>query len=194
MAGIPFPEAAIPPERQKLMRAIANGEVPQLSLNERSYLAGIADQIVEKCPNSAALADRSRLVAFIPEAVARNIFGTNYSGSDLGSVASHNADFIQGALSVRLMGCANPFLAPFAANLGDLLDATRTGVGGGAAVFIRSCSQARTRHQCECISGVGQSVIADIYGRTYSGALVREIISRNPLLGFALMEWGVVNY
>ena len=80
-----------------------------------------------------------------------------------------------------------PCDSPLAEHIADrLVAASRSNRTGAGARFVPSCAPTFGETRCACLAQIGRGVIPDIYQRSYDRGIIKEIISRNPLLGLTI--------
>ena len=126
------------------------------------------------------------------------LFGGDYSNPDLGksmrSVAERNALQIAGTKVGAQIPCG-PVSEKLAQGLLKAVRSNSRGADGGESNFVSSCQRQFTAKQCQCIADTGRVAIPDIHRRMYHRSIIKEMIQRNPLLGFTVgIACGVSNY
>jgi len=141
MVGVRFPGHAIPPQRHALVRSIAEGMAPGPSPSERSFLAGIVAEASDKCGLPRGPEDLLKLWRIVTEALPRAAFGAAYTGNfaaALGSAFGNQASFGEGSLTIRTIGCEDPFVGAFLASLLDFVEGERQDPDGGVPLHPRN--------------------------------------------------------
>ncbi len=184
-------------QRDGLERAL-KGQAIKLNRTNTPFFSGLAAILVKRCSVPRNYKDRADLVKFTVSGLTGFIFGGDYSnpnlGKAIGSQMSNIALISVGNRVGREIPCGG--LAENIANV--IVKAIRAGTrsaSGGVSNFVRSCSRAFDERRCNCLASSGRTVIPDIYSRYYQRSIIKQIISRNPLLGLQIsLTCGIVQY
>ena len=170
-------------EPRRLAEQLFGGGTVEINRATIPFLSGISQRLIGRCTGAIDPSDRALLLRFGVSGASNLIFGGDYSNSDLrkgmGSLGSN----------VTLTAIGN--------KVGDTLRCTKSEAGRvagliarsvraneKAGVFMPSCQSSFTRQQCSCLAKIAAGVIPDIQRRRYHRGLIKEMIGRNPLLGF----------
>lgn len=184
MQGVRIPLQAIPAGRQQLVAALVAGKLTRLNGDAQSFLGGVVDQAISGCGLPASPAERLTLLRPLVSAVDRSVFGNAYGDADLmkmlGGIAGGQAMHIEGQETVKAITCADPFLGVLLAAIADLNANAGQTADGRESLFVRTCSNDRTKEQCECVAREARAIIPDIDRRPYSRDIFPSIVQANP--------------
>lgn len=186
----------VPGEIQDDVKKLGGTQPFSLNRVNMPFMAGMAQYLGEKCGLPSNMKDRLELAGLVMNGSSSLLGGNDYSNPDIGkaigSMMGSTALLAAGVKFAEQIPCDSSL----AEHLADrLVAASRSNKGGAASPFVPSCSRAFDKTRCACLAQIGRGVIPDIYQRSYHRGIIKEIISRNPLMGLAIaMTCQIVNY
>ncbi|MCA1869578.1 sel1 repeat family protein [Agrobacterium genomosp. 3] len=184
---LPELSSNVPGEVQADVQKLSGDQPFNLNRVNMPFMAGMAQYLGERCGLPSNLKDRMELAGLVLNGSSSVLGGNDYSNPDLGkaigSMMGSTALFAAGAKFAEQIPCDSSL----AEHMADrLVAASRSNKGGNDSPFIPSCSQSFDQARCACLAQIGRGVIPDIYQQTYDRSIIKEIISRNPLLGLTI--------
>lgn len=179
-----------PRERSADVNKLAEGKPFQLTEQNLPFMTGVAAHLLERCKapsNNIKL--RAELAVFVTSSSLGNIMGFDYSnpdlGKSLGSMGRSQAAVVAGGLFAKQLPCG-AVANRFNAGIAEALRSNARGRDGGLSTFVKSCTPSFDQRRCSCLANVGRQAIPNLHRRYYDRSLIREIIERNPFLGFQI--------
>ena len=195
----PRVDTSIPDSIRSDIEKLAGDQPFQLNQVNMPFMAGMAQQLAEKCGVPRKLEDRLELAALAANGSSFILGGNDYSNPDLGKTMSNmmgnTALLAAGIKFAEQVPCDSPLAETLADGLVEASRSNKTASGGGEGPFVSSCTPAFDRTRCACLAQIGRGAMPDIYQRHYDRSIIKEIISRNPLLGLTIaMTCQIGNY
>ncbi len=126
------------------------------------------------------------------------VMGNNYMnpGRNLGKATSATGHVIAGIELAQNIACRLPESYVLATRIVESIQASDGAGNNGPSRFVATCTRTFSEQQCQCLADIGRATIPpDIHTRDYHRNLIREIIERNPMLGFGIgLQCRITNY
>ena len=180
----------VPNDRADDVNRLAAGKPFNLTEQNLPFMTGLASDLMERCgAPSDDFALRAELAAFIASSSMGNIMGFDYSnpnlGEMMGSMGRSQAAMVAGVMFARQLPCGAA-ANQFASGIAKALQSNARGADGGLSVFVKSCTPHFDQRRCSCLANIGRQAIPNIHRQNYNRRLIKQIIERNPLLGFQI--------
>lgn len=189
LTGQPLPDlpSGVPDEVKSDVRKLGGKEAFSLNHVNMPFMAGMAQHLGKVCGLPGKMDDRLELTGLALNGASSMLGGPDYSNPDIGkavgAMMSSTALLAAGAKFAEQIPCDSPL----AEHIADrLVAASRSNKTGAGARFVPSCAPTFGETRCACLAQIGRGVIPDIYQRSYDRGIIKEIISRNPLLGLTI--------
>ncbi|MDE9451673.1 sel1 repeat family protein [Aliiroseovarius sp. Z3] len=180
----------VPNDRADDVNRLAAGKPFNLTEQNLPFMTGLASDLMERCgAPSDDFALRTELAAFIASSSLGNIMGFDYSnpnlGEMMGSMGRSQAAMVAGVMFGRQLSCG-AVANQFAGGIAKALRSNAQGADGGLSVFVKTCTPHFDQRRCSCLANIGRQAIPNIHRQSYNRRLIKQIIERNPFLGFQI--------
>ena len=189
LAEQPLPDlpSGVPDAVKSDVQKLGGKDAFNLNHVNMPFMAGMAQHLGKACGLPARMDDRLELTGLALNGASSMLGGPDYSNPDIGkavgAMMSSTALMAAGIKFAEQIPCDSPLAEHMASRL---VAASRSNKTGDGARFIPSCSPTFGETRCACLAQIGRGVIPDIYQRSYDRGIIKEIISRNPLLGLTI--------
>lgn len=186
----------VPEAYQSLYALLQSGQAFPLTESNLAFVAGLGGYLTNACqilgPEDAQVVNSF--------AQAGNTFaamGNNYMnpGSNFETATSATLTVKAGIELGQNIACRLPEAYVLAKRIVASIKASDGAADDESSLFVTSCSRTFSEAQCQCLADLGRATIPDIHTRSYHRNMIREIIERNPMLGFAIgLQCRISNY
>lgn len=186
----------VPGAYQSLYALLESGQAFPPTEENLAFVAGLGGYLANEC-QILGPAETSVVNNFARAGKTFAVMGNNYMnpGRNLGKATSATGHVIAGIELAQNIACRLPESYVLATRIVESIQASDGAGNNGPSRFVATCTRTFSEQQCQCLADIGRATIPDIHTRDYHRNLIREIIERNPMLGFGIgLQCRITNY